>query len=111
MFHRLDCLNKKHLFLRVLEAGNLRSICQLIKFLVKSPLSGFASGHLLAASSLDDSSYGKESACNAGDLGSERSPGEGNGSLFQYYSLENTTDRGAWQATVHGLEKESDTTE
>ena len=32
-------------------------------------------------------------------------PGEGNGSPFQYSCLENTTDRGAWQATVHGIEK------
>ena len=39
------------------------------------------------------SSDGKESACNAGDLGlipgSERSPGEGNGNLLQYYYLGN----------------------
>ena len=47
---------------------------------------------------------GKESACNAGDLGSipelGRSPGEGNGSSLQYSCLENLMDRGAWQATV-----------
>ena len=36
-------------------------------------------------------------------LGSWRSPGEGNGNLFQYSYLENPTDRGAWQATVHGV--------
>ena len=44
---------------------------------------------------------------NAGDLGSipglGRSPGEGNGSPLQYYCLENPMDRGAWQATVHGV--------
>ena len=49
----------------------------------------------------------KESACNAGDLGlmpgSGRSPGEGNGNPLQYFCLENSTVRGAWQATVHGL--------
>ena len=49
------------------------------------------------------SSNGKESACNAGDLGSisglERSPGEGNGNPLQYSCLENPMDRGAWQAT------------
>ena len=53
------------------------------------------------------SSVGKESACNAGDLGSiprlGRSPGEGNGNPLQYSCLENPTDRGAWQATVHGV--------
>ena len=50
---------------------------------------------------------GKESACNAGDLGSiprlGRPPGEGNGYPLQYSGLENSIDRGAWQATVHGV--------
>ena len=43
------------------------------------------------------SSVGKESACNAGHLGSipglGRSPGEGNGNPFQYSCLENPMDR------------------
>ena len=56
----------------------------------------------------------KESACNAGDLGtipmSGRSPGEGNGNPLQYSCLENPMDRGAWQDTVHGV-AEADTTE
>ena len=51
------------------------------------------------------SSVGKESACNAGDLGSipglGRSPEEGNGNPPQYSCLENPMDRGALQATVH----------
>ena len=51
----------------------------------------------------------KASACNAGDLGSipgfGRSPGEGNGNQLQYSCLENSMDRGAWQATVHGIVK------
>ena len=34
-----------------------------------------------------------------------RSPGEGNGNPFQYSCLENPMDRGAWQATVHGVTK------
>ena len=37
--------------------------------------------------------------------GSGRSPGEGNGNLFQCSCLENPTDRGAWRATVHGVTK------
>ena len=53
------------------------------------------------------SSVGKESACSAGDLGLipgwERSSGEGNGNPLQYSCLENPIDRGAWQATVHGI--------
>ena len=33
------------------------------------------------------------------------SPGIGNGNLLQYSYLENSTDRGAWWATVHGVTK------
>ena len=51
----------------------------------------------------------KKSACNAGDLGSVpelgRSPGELNGNPLQYSCLENSMDRGAWWATVHGVTK------
>ena len=36
-------------------------------------------------------------------LGPEDSPGEGNGTLLQYSSLENPTDREAWRAPVHGV--------
>ena len=46
----------------------------------------------------------KESAFNAGYPGSvpglQRSPGEGNGNPLQYSCLENSMDRGDWQATV-----------
>ena len=38
-------------------------------------------------------------------LGSGRSPGEWNGYPLQYSYLENPMDRGAWQATVHGVAK------
>ena len=58
------------------------------------------------------SSVGKESTCNAGDTGDEgsipgwgRSPGEGNDNPFQYSCLEHLRDRGAWQATFHGVAK------
>ena len=43
--------------------------------------------------------------------GSGRVPGEGNGNSLQYSCLENPMDRGAWQATLHGVAKEFDTTE
>ena len=61
-------------------------------------------------------SDGKESACNAGDLslipGLGRSPGEGNGCPLQYSCLDNSMDRGAWQATiVHGVAKNLHTME
>ena len=53
------------------------------------------------------SSVSKESAVNAGDLGlipgSRSSPAEGNGHPLQYSFLESSMDRGAQQATVHGL--------
>ena len=52
---------------------------------------------------------GKESACNAGDLGlipgSRRSPGEGHGNSLHCSCLENPMDRGEWWATVHGVAK------
>ena len=51
----------------------------------------------------------KESASNVGDPGSipesGRSPREGNGYPLQYSCLENSMDRGAWWATVHGVAK------
>ena len=54
-------------------------------------------------------SAGKESACNAGDLGSipglGRSPGEGNGYPLQYSCPVNSIDRGAQWAIVHGIPK------
>ena len=60
-------------------------------------------------------SAGKESACNVGDLdlipGLGRSPGKGKGYLLQYSGLENPMEREAWRAAVHGVTKESDTTE
>ena len=40
--------------------------------------------------------------------GSVRFPGVGNGNPLQYSFLENSMDRGAWQATVHRVSKESD---
>ena len=39
-----------------------------------------------------------------------RFPGEGNGNPLEYSCLGNPMDRGAWQATVHGVAKESDMT-
>ena len=52
----------------------------------------------------------KSLPANAGDLGLipglGRSPGEGNGNPLQYFCLENSMDRGAWWATVHGVAEE-----
>ena len=56
-----------------------------------------------------EGSDGKESVCTAGDpgliAGSERSTGEGSGYPLQHSCLENSMDRGAWRATVHGVAK------
>ena len=53
------------------------------------------------------SSVGRECVCNAEDPGLipglGRSPGEGNGNPLQYSCLANLLNRGAWQATVHGV--------
>ena len=76
---------------------NIKVVCDPFTLLLTSHR-GFTGG-------LDS----KESACHAGDLGfipgSGRSPGEGNGNLLQYSCLENSMDRGAWWAIVHGAAK------
>ena len=76
----------------------------------------FLFGLILFDMSIDDMREGllggsdsKESACNAGDLGlipgSGRSPGEGHGNPLQYSCLENSMDRGIWQAIVYEVTK------
>ena len=61
-----------------------------------------------------DGSVGKESACSAREVGSipvlGRSPGVGYGNPLPYSCVKNPMDRGAWQATVHGV-TESDMTD
>ena len=57
----------------------------------------------------------KQSVCQSGDARDEGSipgfsPGAGNGNPLQYFCLENSTNRGTWQATVHET-AESDTTQ
>ena len=51
----------------------------------------------------------KNLPADTGDVGSipgsGRSLGVGNGNLLQYSCLENPMDRGAWQATLHGVAK------
>ena len=65
--------------------------------------------HLPCTQGFPGGSDGKESACKVGDPGlipgSGRSPGEGSGYPLQYSGLKNSMDRGAWWATVHGVEK------
>ena len=70
-------------------------------------LQGLVNFHHSTDIGFPHSSVSKSSACNAGDPGLipglARSPGEGNGNPLQYSCLENLMDRGAWQATAHGV--------
>ena len=67
------------------------------------------STHIYAFIRLPQWLSGKESSCNAGDVGSiprlGRSPGGGHGNPLQYFCLENPVDRGTRQARVHGVTK------
>ena len=62
-----------------------------------------------------DGSVVQKMPTNTGDVGSKRgagrSLGEENGNPLQYSCLGNPMDRGAWQATLHGVAKELDVTE
>ena len=60
----------------------------------------------------------KNPPANVGDTGieglipgSRRSPGEGNGNPLQYSCLENSMNRGAWRAIVHGVARSQSTAE
>ena len=72
------------------------------------PLEG-GYGNPLQSWGFPSGSDSKESSCNAGDLGLilglGRSPEEGNGNPLQNSCLENSMDREAWWATVHGFAK------
>ena len=66
-------------------------------------------GFIFCVLGFSGDSDGKQSVCNAEEPGSipgsGRSPGEGNGNPLQYSCLENSMDRRAWWATVHGVAK------
>ena len=68
-----------------------------------------ANQHQLSVLGFPGGSNGKEYVCNAGDPGlipgSGRSPGGANGNPLQYSCLENSMDRGAWQARVQTVTK------
>ena len=71
--------------------------------------SSHPTSHILMKPSSSIASLPTHSACSVGDLGLipglGRSPGEGKGYPLQYSGLENSMDRGVWQATVHGFAK------
>ena len=85
-------------------------------FILCHPFSSYLQSFpVLGSFPVSSGSDGKEFACSAGDLGSipglGRSPGEGNDYPLQYSCLENSMDRGNWEANSPWGHKESDTTE
>ena len=119
--HQIHGLQRRRFNSRTKDSQSLRALCT---FLLKVEVTEKASDRDMRrgqestclTSLLSGAMYtspggsdGKESACNAGDLGLipglGRSPGEGNGNPLPYSCLENPMDGGAWQATVHGMTK------
>ena len=86
------------------EAGKVAWYSHLLKNFPQ-----FVAIHTVTSLGFPDSSNGKESACNGGDLGLipglGRSPGEGHGNALQYSHLENSMGRGAWRAPIYGVTK------
>ena len=89
---------------RSIQAGVKSGMKQSTKYIRRKGLLGFPG--------FPGDARGKDPPASAGDtkdvcpvtvLG--RSPGRGHGYPLQYSCLENTTDRGAWWATVHSVAK------
>ena len=85
------------------EPGGLQSMGSQSRTRLKRLSSSIAQG-------FPGGSDGEKSACSAGDPGSGRPLGEGNGNPLQYSCLENPRDREAWQAIVHRTAKSETTT-
>ena len=104
--------NKKHINSSL--ANKLLSFREL--YLLKStlPLGKIKFPWDILAWGFPGSSVGKNPPANVGDVGLNpgfgKSPREGNGNSLQYSCSGNAMDRGDWQAIVHGVAKELDTT-
>ena len=96
----------------------IQGILDFIKQVMGRPQSCLDGGGILSElkfRGFPGGSVVKNLPANVGDAGdmslipvSGRVPGEGNGNplnIFHYYCLENSTDRGVWQATAHGVTK------
>ena len=86
----------------------VQSTNSMLSYILIGNTHPFVAGHRQKKASLVAQTV-KKSTCNAGDPGSMpglgKSLGEGNGNPLQYSCLGNSMDRGAWQATVHGIVK------
>ena len=88
---------------------SLLNLEKAVSQVIKVPGMSWIKGGCTSTMGFPGSSSGKESACNAGDPGltpgSRRSTQEAIGYPLQYSGLQNSLNRGAWQATVHGVAK------
>ena len=100
-----------YFFALITEEGFLISPCYSLELCVRMSFSPLPLASLLFSASCEASSAShfaflhfmccqKRKVWNWGSLS-----GEGNGSPLQYSCLEHSTDRGTWQATVHGISK------
>ena len=112
--------NKKalalHIFLNLSTYSSLiKTYCKIprdlleISIYIQSFLAPWDFMILKSTKGFPGGSDSKESTCNVGDLGLNpelgRFPGEWNGNPLQYSCLQNSRNRGAWQAPVHGVAK------
>ena len=118
--HSLSILSVGHLIHRLHKYLYKESACNatdpsLIPGTGSSPEEGIRYPLQYSWASLVAQMVNNTSAYNAEDLGSiaglRRSPEEGKGYPLQYSCLENSMDKGAWRATVHGVCKELNMTE
>ena len=117
--HRVRQLKRLSSSSRMHPPGEHRALACKPKEKLRSPASLLSHccvySPLRAPAHPSGGSAGKESACNAGDSGLipglGNSSEEGNGYPLQCSCLENSMDRGAWQATVHGSQRAGVTTE
>ena len=93
---------------RFKKGGNTNSVIspQILVMIKSKPANNRA--YLFSRASLVDQTVKNPPAMQETwlqSLGLGRSSGEGNGYPLQYFCLENSMDRGAWWATVHGPQR------
>ena len=87
----------EHIHQYLCRIHNKKTLSPLVEFSTGTPLGwGFPGGSVCKESTFNEGKPGSIP-------GSGRSPGEGNSNPLQHSCLENSMDRGAWQATAHGV--------